>query len=316
VDDPITLSATTDPGSYFGGWHVNIGAGANEFDVNLFTFSANVPPADTTATATFGNAGFELTTDIKGDGSVNPPVGTYAFTSGLEVTLEATPFGDASFDHWEDGGGNDMGTDNPTSVVMGSDAIRVAVFESPLTGSIEINNNLSTTKSANVTLGLTWAGGSGTGAVRMRFSDDGATWTAWEPLKATRAHTLPAGDGYKTVRVQFLDQENNRSKVYSDYIRLDATPPTGSISINGGAWSTPTTAVSLSLMWNDGVGTGVNLMRFSSDGANWTPWEPVATLRAFTLPGPVGYNTVRVQYRDRAGNYSVTTNDYIKLITP
>jgi hypothetical protein len=103
--------------------------------------------------------------------------------------------------------------------------------------------------------------------------------------------------------------------VFKDYILCDATPPTGSISINGGAWSTPSTAVTLSLVWDDGPGTGVTLMRFSNDGANWSVWEPVATPRAYTLPGPAGYNTVRVQYRDRVGNYSVTTNDYIKLVT-
>jgi hypothetical protein len=58
----------------------------------------------------------------------------------------------------------------------------------------------------------------------MRFSDNGATWTAWEPLKATRAHTLPAGPGYHTVRVQYYDAAQNYSAVYSDYIRLLAGP--------------------------------------------------------------------------------------------
>jgi hypothetical protein len=54
----------------------------------------------------------------------------------------------------------------------------------------------------------------------MRFSDDGAHWTAWELPKATRAYTLPAGSGYHTVRVQYLDGANNYSPVYSHYIKL------------------------------------------------------------------------------------------------
>ena len=316
LGDPLVISASPDPGSYFGGWLVNI-TDVGEFPLNVYSYSGDVPPADTSLTATFTTSGYSLTTDISGNGSVDPPVGSYRFSTDLEVPLTATPNGAAVFDHWEDGSGNTISTDNPTSVVMGADKFYIAVFEEPITGSIAINNNQSVTKSADVNLNLTWGGGSGSGVVRMRFSDNGANWSAWEPLKATRAYTLPAGDGYKTVRVQFLDQDGNRSDVFSDYIRVDATAPTGGISINGGAWGTYSTAVTLSLSWNDGTGTGVTGMRFSSDGANWTLWEPVATTRSFTLPGPAGsYNTVRVQYRDRAGNYSAVYNDYIKVLVP
>jgi hypothetical protein len=57
-------------------------------------------------------------------------------------------------------------------------------------------------------------------------------------------------------------------------------------------------------------------MRFSDDGAHWTAWEPTAATRAYTLPLPNGYHTVRVQYRDAAGNVSAASNDYIKLAMP
>ncbi len=177
-----------------------------------------------------------------------------------------------------------------------------------ITGSILINKGAYATSSTSVTLNLTWS----SNAVRMRFSDNGATWTAWESLRATRAYTLPAGDGYKTVRVQFMDIANNRSVVYNDYIFLDTVAPTGSIIINNGALSTASASVTLKLTFSD-IGSSVKYMRFSDDGATWTNWEPAAETRAYTLPGPVGYNTVRVQYRDIAGNNSVRFSDYIRL---
>ena len=177
-----------------------------------------------------------------------------------------------------------------------------------ITGSIIINRGAYFTNSANVTLSLTWS----SNAVRMRFSDNGATWTAWEPLNTTRAYTLPAGDGYKTVRVQFLDIANYRSVVYNDYIFLDTGKPTGSIAINNGAVSTRSALVSLTLTFTDS-GSGVRNMRFSNDGATWTRWEPVVATRAYTLPTAAGTQTVRVQYRDAAGNYSAAFNDYIRV---
>ena len=185
----------------------------------------------------------------------------------------------------------------------------------PITGSVVINNNRSATNNLQITLALTWGGGSGTGVVRMRFSDDGSHWTAWQSLAATLPYTLPAGpDGHRTVRVQFLDKLNNKSAIFSDYINLDTVLPTGTIIINGGALSTPTQAVSLGLTWAD-AGAGVSRMRFSDDGAHWSAWEPPTTPRAYALPLAVtGYQTVRVQFRDGADNVSTTYNDYIKLI--
>ena len=175
-----------------------------------------------------------------------------------------------------------------------------------ITGSILVNKAAYSTNSVNATLSLTWS----SNAVRMRFSDNGATWTPWESLKATRAYTLPAGDGYKTVRVQFIDIANNRSATFSDHILLDTTVPTGSVSINNNAKTTASPAVTLNLAYAD-TGSGIRSMRFSNDGATWSAWEAVAVSKAWVLAGPAGYNTVRVQYRDAAGNYSAVYNDYI-----
>ncbi len=192
-------------------------------------------------------------------------------------------------------------------------AIYLTVSKGPIpvvTGSVIINSGASATKATAVTLGLTWSAN----AVRMRFSDNGSTWTSWEPLKASRPYTLPAGDGYKTVRVQFMEINNFRSVTYSDYILLDGTAPTGSIIINNGAATVATPYVFLTLTWSDGAGSGVRSVRYSNDGAHWTLWEPVVTPRTYMLPLPSGTQTVRAQFLDGAGNYSIVYSDYIKVV--
>ncbi len=183
----------------------------------------------------------------------------------------------------------------------------------PITGSIVINANRAYTNSPTVTLALAWAGG--TGVVRMRFSNDGATWTAWSPLHATTSYVLPSGDGRKTVRVQYLDSANNRSAVFNDSIQLDTTAPTGTVVINDGVGTTHSQSVTLKMTWTD-TGSGVTRMRFSDNGSSWSAWVGVSATYPFTLPAVAGYHTVRVQFLDAAGNYSSAFNDYIKLAIP
>ncbi|NLV42114.1 MAG: PASTA domain-containing protein [Candidatus Hydrogenedentes bacterium] len=185
----------------------------------------------------------------------------------------------------------------------------------PPTGSVNINHGAASTNVPEVTLSLAWTNCGGFGVSRMRFSNDGATWSSWEPLSQSRAYVLPSGDGYKTVRVQYLDKVGNRSAAFSDFIRLDTTPPTGSIVINNNRSATNNPVVALKLGWSDGGGSGVTRMRFSDNGATWTPWSPLKASQAFVVPGGDGYKTIRVQYRDAANNTSATFRDFIRLDT-
>ncbi len=70
--------------------------------------------------------------------------------------------------------------------------------------------------------------------IQMRFSNDGTVWSAWENYAATKAWTLTAGDGVKTVYAEFRDVALNVSAT-NDTIILDATPPTvtATIPVNG-----------------------------------------------------------------------------------
>ncbi len=202
----------------------------------------------------------------------------------------------------------------------GADAGWVDQFDAaaditPPTGTIAINNGAAATNKTDAALSLTWDDGTGYGVARMCLRSNGTDWPAWEPVAAARAWTLPAGDGYKTVLVMYADTVDNRSVVYNDYILLDTAPPTGSILINGGASTTASQDVTLNLAWAD-TGAGVVRMRFSDNGSTWTNWESLKPARAYTLPAGAGYHTVRVQFLDNAGNYSIAYNDYIKLVTP
>jgi ribosomal protein S11 len=202
-----------------------------------------------------------------------------------------------------------MGTSQPSAP---SNAVTVS---QPITGTILINNNATTTNNANATLTMSWAGGGGTGVKNMRFSDDGSNWTAWQTAAKTAAHVLPAPDGVKTVWVQFRDSQGNSSPAFSDSILLDTAPPTGTFLINNNAANTKTPAVTLNLTYTDGTGTGVTSMRFSNAGSAWSAWRTAAATASFTLSAPDGVKTVQVQFRDLAGNVSAVYTGSIVLDT-
>ena len=180
------------------------------------------------------------------------------------------------------------------------------------TGSISINNGASTTTVTGVTLTLSCTD-SGSGCAEMQFSTDNTTWSDWEAYATSKAWTLTSGDGTKTVYAQFKDGAGNISTNYSDTIILDTSAPIGSITINGGASSTSSTSVSLTLAATDDSGA-VSQMRFSNDNSTWSAWEAYAASKAWTLSSSDGTKTVYAQFRDATGNISSTVNDSISLI--
>ena len=80
--------------------------------------------------------------------------------------------------------------------------------------------------------------------------------------------------GHQDGICSFKDNSRNwMTSAATDTIQLvapaDTTPPTGNVSINSGAASTTTTAVTLTLSATDAAGT-VTGMKFSNDGTNTT----------------------------------------------
>ncbi len=89
-------------------------------------------------------------------------------------------------------------------------------------------------------------------------------------------------------------------------IETDASAPTGTVSINGGAAKTNSKSVTLNLAASDpGAGqSGVTEMRFSNDNLGFSAYQPFAATAAWTLSSGDGAKTVFVQFRDASGNVS------------
>ena len=97
----------------------------------------------------------------------------------------------------------------------------------PPTGAVTIDDGATTTLLTTVTLTLsaTDPGADPSGAAHMKFSNDGAAWSGWEPLATTRTWTLAAGAGEKTVHVRYRDAVGNVSVGdIVDTITLEAPP--------------------------------------------------------------------------------------------
>jgi len=84
----------------------------------------------------------------------------------------------------------------------------------------------------------------------------------------------------------------------------DTTPPTGTISIDGGSGLTNSTVVTLSLTCNDGTGSGCDQMQFSNDGVTFSAPQAFAATASWTLAAGDGTKTVYAQFIDMAGNVS------------
>ena len=190
----------------------------------------------------------------------------------------------------------------------------ITLDTTPPTGSITINNGADSTTSTSVSLTLTYSDANGVSQVR--YSNDG-TWNTeqWETPALTKAWTLTTGDGTKTVYYQIKDKAGLTSPTFSCIIFLASAAPTGSIKINGGATTTSSTSVTLSLTYNDTV-SGVDQVRYSNDGV-WDneAWESPEATRAWTLTAGDGTKTVYYQIKSNAGVVSVTYSDTITLNT-
>jgi hypothetical protein len=183
------------------------------------------------------------------------------------------------------------------------------------TGSISINGGATYTASTSVTLSLTYSD-VGSGVSQVRYSNDRVWDTeAWEAPATSKAWTLTSGDGTKTVYYQVKDSEGMLSSTYSDTIKLDTTPPTGSVVISGGAAYANSTSATLSLTYSD-PGSGISQVRYSNDGVwDTESWEAPAASKAWTLTSGDGTKTVYYQIRNNAGLASSTYSDTIKLDT-
>jgi hypothetical protein len=161
--------------------------------------------------------------------------------------------------------------------------------------------------------------------IDMRFSNDGVTWSPWEPVAATKAWDLHFGvaptGGLKTVSAQYKDDSENISSTYTTSIEIDITPPDGGLLLPESVYITPNVTLEINPTPTDN-NTPNNLieMRFSNNGVDWSAWEPVAATKAWNLNQDLvvttdGMRTPRAQFRDEAQNVSATYSVSVELDT-
>ena len=116
-----------------------------------------------------------------------------------------------------------FGRFNATLTVNGSTTNRTILTDIiPPVGTNRINNGAGFTTNPIVTLTLSASDNSGVVASN-RFSNDGVTWSAWEPFGASKMWMLSTNNGPKTVSAEFTDRAGNTSAIASASIYLDTT---------------------------------------------------------------------------------------------
>ena len=210
-------------------------------------------------------------------------------------------------------------TDDATSVLHNETPVPAADATAP-TGSITSAFTFSPT---GISIGVpaTDAGGSGVSLVRVANAgtttdgllDDASARTFAYGNGHTPAFTITSGaDGPRTVWAQWRDAVGNWSEPVSGSIELDTTPPTGSVVINGGAVSTDSRFVTLTIAADDGVGSGASEMQVSNTPEwynpqpRFIPFSPSFAWKLDALTGaPPETKTVYVRMIDAVGNASV-----------
>lgn len=162
------------------------------------------------------------------------------------------------------------------------------------TGSVLIDNDDATTTSTSATLSIA-ASDAETRIQDMRISTDGAVDSEpWEPYVTSRAVTLPAGSGTKTVIVQFRNNAGMLSAPVSDTIELITTP--GAPTVTSTAPAAGAITVSFSPGSNGGSAVTSYLSQCgSSDGG--TSGTTTGTTSPLTVTGLTAAKTYRCRVR-------------------
>lgn len=155
---------------------------------------------------------------------------------------------------------------------------------------------------------VTLSASDGVGILNIGYSFDNVAW-----LTYTAPFTITS-EGKVTVHYNSTDTSLNVESTRTREVKIDKTPPTGTLVINNGAESTNTTEVVLALSASDTT-SGISQMRFSNDGAEYSPWQAYGVSFSWSLQDGTGQKTVYVQFKDKAGRIS-TFSDSIALSTP
>jgi PKD repeat protein len=173
------------------------------------------------------------------------------------------------------------------------------------------------------TFGVSWSGYddvSGDLIYDIQFRDGaGGTWTDWLTSTGFVGASFSGTDGHTYYfRSRARDGAGNAEPYPTGdgdaHTTVDATPPVGSLVIDGGAEATADLTVTLTISATDST-SGLALMQFSDDGVSFSSWETYTTTKEWTLTGGDGTKTVYVRFQDNASNTSPAYVDTIILDT-
>jgi hypothetical protein len=202
---------------------------------------------------------------------------------------------------------------------------------SPEIDSLEINGGVVWTNNSIVTLTLNATDSSpSSGLWQMAFSNDGLSWSDWEPYAQSRigwdlCNTVYGssndGDTY-WVFANVRDRSKNEAqtgKIAMASINLDIIKPDiSSLLINQGAQYTNLSIVELRVFASDlPPNSGLEKISFSNDGlhwSNWVDWVEIFNWSLISDPGGYlseGNRTVYCRVMDRAGNIGIPLSDSI-----
>lgn len=133
----------------------------------------------------------------------------------------------------------------------------------------------------------TWGGGNLGDGVTPNRNVPASVTTTWMPYSATSSLVLGSTQTTHTITMWYRDEARSTLGLTSS-IYYDTTPPSGTMTVNGGVSVTDTTTVAVA----SNV-TNVVDMRIGS-GA----WQPYASLATTQLASADGSQTITVTYRD------------------
>ncbi|NTV15305.1 MAG: hypothetical protein HGA96_15460 [Desulfobulbaceae bacterium] len=192
---------------------------------------------------------------------------------------------------------------------------RIIVDTTAPTGTITIDSGKSTAFDTAVNLTLQALEESG-GAISMCINNTGTNTeqdpcAPWEAFASSKAWTLTAGAGTKTVYAWFKDTRGNVSTTKSDTIILTNAQPTGSIVINNGDLATIVVAATLDLTMSANV---IDMCVSNSNVTPCTVWTPARTTLDWTLASADdGLKTVYAWFRTEDGIVSEEYSDTIQM---
>ena len=163
------------------------------------------------------------------------------------------------------------------------------------------------TSAVSVSLSATDSGGSGVASIA--YTTDGSTPTTNNGTTYAGSFTVSSPT---TVKYRAFDAAGNAEAVNSALIQVDTTPPTSTVSCNGGScagWLKPSASVTLSA--TDGPsGSGVASIRYTTDGS--TPTGTTGT--RYTAPFTINATTT-VKYRafDNVGNTEAVNTQVVQI---